>query len=298
MYFWTGTPTPGPPRQHRHRWCLRRDGASLGLVKRNQINLQLDLVPFNQLQRRMRYGTRCVLTAPARRGCCRGAERFLGNAVLTSPEAPATSGRHAPAAPTSQTRLRPDPARLPLQRLPPRPAHHGVCWLCHRGDRRDRTRCGCGAGSPGYSGLHQSRNYSLIRGHQNDVSSCHGQWRESGHQEPGGHGAVACDGKGNRGSNHWSCCRSRSGARRHPGVHLCTGVYDSRHRRWVRGCQDDVSSCHSQRWRSGCRERRGRAAVDRSCRFLSWCQNWGDDYAGATRCSSRCQAVQEEDKSR
>lgn len=57
--------------QHRLRRRLRRDGASLGLVKRNQINLQLDLVPFNQLQRRMRYGTRCALAALAWRGCRR-----------------------------------------------------------------------------------------------------------------------------------------------------------------------------------------------------------------------------------
>lgn len=54
------------PHQHQPRRRLQRDGASLGLVKRNQINLQLDLVPFNQLQRRIRYGTCCAPAAPAR----------------------------------------------------------------------------------------------------------------------------------------------------------------------------------------------------------------------------------------
>ncbi|XP_075630040.1 interferon alpha-inducible protein 27-like protein 2B [Balearica regulorum gibbericeps] len=47
-------------------------------------------------------------------------------AVLTSPEAPATSGKCAPAAlsswwATDRTRLRPDPSHISLQRLPPPP---------------------------------------------------------------------------------------------------------------------------------------------------------------------------------
>ncbi|XP_009469249.1 PREDICTED: interferon alpha-inducible protein 27-like protein 2A [Nipponia nippon] len=90
-------PALGPPRQHRPRRCLRRDGASLGLVKRNQINLQLDLVPFNQLQRRMRYGTHCVLAAPARRGCrwvgwLRPAPRGLGVRKFVGPAVGAAIG--------------------------------------------------------------------------------------------------------------------------------------------------------------------------------------------------------------
>lgn len=75
MYFWAGTPAPGPTRhQHRPRQRLRRDGASLGLVKRNQINLQLDLVPFNQLQRRMCHGPGCVLPRGGE-GWARGARK-------------------------------------------------------------------------------------------------------------------------------------------------------------------------------------------------------------------------------
>lgn len=57
MYFWVGT----LQLLRWPRWTLRRDVVSLGLVKRNQINLQLDLVPFNQLQRRKHRGT----TAPS-----------------------------------------------------------------------------------------------------------------------------------------------------------------------------------------------------------------------------------------
>lgn len=70
-YVFLGWDPHAGTHQHWPRWRLWRNGASLGLVKRNQINLQLDLVPFNQLQRRMRYGTRCALAAPAWRGCRR-----------------------------------------------------------------------------------------------------------------------------------------------------------------------------------------------------------------------------------
>ncbi|XP_040390784.1 collagen alpha-1(I) chain-like isoform X1 [Cygnus olor] len=78
MYFWAGTPTPGPWcwRRPRPRWHLRRESASLGLVKRNQINLQLDLVPFNQL----RWRTGCVLASSPRCRCPRagGTSGVLG----------------------------------------------------------------------------------------------------------------------------------------------------------------------------------------------------------------------------
>lgn len=70
-YVFLGWDPHAGTHQHWPKRRLWRNGASLGLVKRNQINLQLDLVPFNQLQRRMRYGTRCALAAPAWRGCRR-----------------------------------------------------------------------------------------------------------------------------------------------------------------------------------------------------------------------------------
>lgn len=67
-YVFLGWDPHAGTHQHWPRWRLWRNGASLGLVKRNQINLQLDLVPFNQLQRRMRYGTRCAPRRPSLEG--------------------------------------------------------------------------------------------------------------------------------------------------------------------------------------------------------------------------------------
>ncbi|KQL60611.1 hypothetical protein AAES_15684 [Amazona aestiva] len=86
----------------------------------------------------------------------------------------------------------------------------------------------------------------------------------------------------------------RSGARWRPGGRLCTGLYGNRHRRRLHCCQNDVSSCHSQRRGRSCRQHRGRAAVHRSCRFVSWYQNRADISPGPIRCSNWCQVVQGE----
>ncbi|XP_074706962.1 uncharacterized protein LOC141934988 [Strix aluco] len=87
-------------QQHRPRRHLWRHGASLGLVKRNQINLQLDLVPFNQLQRRMSYSTRSnpgggAASRPER---ARGADPDGGRGVRSLPPPPHRNpGTHVPA---------------------------------------------------------------------------------------------------------------------------------------------------------------------------------------------------------